>query len=272
MRILTLSIIVLVLTCCSTNNSESGKNLAVKVDSNNVTVTNTDSVEIWVNTAYLETVKENISICDCWRKNKYHLFYYDTVNMQLYLKSNLIHYGHDSEIILPIFRTDSGFRYDSTLNDWPIEIKEFEIPSNDTLTLLDGNDYHSFIKMYLPIVKDSNSLNNPYFFYSDFRDFFYQLNSNLLLKYTDFDENRSSSLLIDPDTLNKFIRKGKVSGHCSDDYYFDGITIKNDSNRYFQLQFKKRELWMYEHSGRDRYKKLYLDTLPRQIMLLESKN
>ena len=65
MRILTLSTIVLVLTCCTTNKSESGKNLAVKVDSTNETVTNTDSVEICVNSEYLETVNENISICDC---------------------------------------------------------------------------------------------------------------------------------------------------------------------------------------------------------------
>ena len=91
-----------------------------------------DSSEYWVSTDYLSSLDSVTSICDCWRNNKFHFLRYDTVKMELFLKSNLLHYGHDSEFTLPLIKTKNGFQYDSTVNDWKAPFREITILSNDS--------------------------------------------------------------------------------------------------------------------------------------------
>lgn len=174
--------------CISCTNNASNENnyslTDLKVESSNSIPK--DSSDYWVSLDYLNSLDSAISICDCWKQNKYHFLSYDTTKMELYLKSNLLHYGHDSEIILPMKKSEFGFKYDSTLNNWPIPNKEFAIPTNDTLKLQDGGKEFLFVRKSYPISdKQKDILNNSY---SEIRDLFYNTSSQLLMKYT---KNRS---------------------------------------------------------------------------------
>jgi hypothetical protein len=226
-----------------------------------------DSSFIWINAGFLNSMNENISICDCWRDNKYQLLYYDTIEMELYLKSNLMYFGHDSEFILPISKTDNRYIYDSTIYESFVERKEFEVYSDDSLILIEGNSSYKFVKKYFPVKAGQKQE-----FYSDFSDLFYQYSSYTLLKYQTIDTVRSSYELISPEILRNNILNGLTSGHCSDDGYFDGLTIEGDTNRYFELRFSKEELVLYENYGRNRYEKLDLNSLPKQVMIIDENN
>ncbi len=223
-----------------------------------------DSLIIWVSNDFKRLLSEDISICDCWKETKYHLMYFDTTKMELYLKSNLMHYGHDSDLIFPLRKTGNTFRYDSTLNNWTEQPKEFTLPTNNTLTLLDGDKTYTFSKRVFKYAKDRSK--NHFSVYSNLKNIFYWLNSGILLKYDVVDTLKSTHDLITIEKLQEFINLNKVSAHCSDDYNLDGITIKENENRYFQLVFGQGEVTLYQNKGRNRYEKLDLDSLPRQVL------
>lgn len=262
MRLINFLIITLLLISCKANSSKD------KIDGNTNSTKNksiakkkVDSIDVWINTSYYESIDENISICDFWRENRYQLLYYDKVKMKLYLKSNLMHYGHDSELVLPIKRYKNGYRYDSTLNDWQVEPKEFQKLSKDTLVLLDEKKTYKFVRKTFLSKLDSN------IFYSSYlRNIFYELNSHLLIKYNKLDTIKSTAIFVKPDVLKKMILNGLVTGYCSDDYNYDGITIKKDTIQNYHLQFNKDELILYEDIARDRYEKVNLKNLAKQVL------
>jgi len=223
-----------------------------------------DSLIIWVSNDFKKSLSENISICDCWRKTKYHLMYYDTTKMELYLKSNFMHYGHDSDLIFPLKKTGDKFRYDSTLNNWLEKPKEFALPTKNTLTLLDGGETHTFSRRVFKFEKDTAK--NHFSLYSNLSNVFYWMNSKILLKYNIVDTLKLTDDLITIEKLHHLIDLNKVLAYCSDDYNLDGIIIKENKNRYFQLVFGKGEVTLYENKGRDRYEKLNLDSLPNQVL------
>ncbi|NME72358.1 hypothetical protein [Flammeovirga aprica] len=184
--------------------------------------------------------------------------------MKLYLKSNLMHFGHDSDLIFPLKRTGDTFRYDSTLNNRPEQPKEFTLPTKNTLTLLDGDETHTFSKRVFKYAKDMSK--NHLSVYSKLSDIFYWSNSEILLKYNVVDTLKSTHDLISIEKLQNLINLNKVSAHCSDDYNLDGIIIKEKENKYFQLVFGQGEVTLYENKGRNRYEKLNLDSLPNQVL------
>lgn len=261
---------IFIFSCSADNKSEltnaDSPKTEIKVESNLIEPNENeqDSLIIWVSNDFEKSLSKDISICDCWRGIKYHLMYYDTTKMVLYLKSNLMHYGHDSDLIFPIRKTGDKFRYDSTLNNWPEKPKEFTLPTKNTLTLLDGDETYTFSKRVFKFEKDTSK--NHFSVYSKLRDIFYYLNSEILLKYNVVDTLKSTHDLITIEKLHNLINLNKVSAHCSDDYNLDGITIKENENRYFQVVFGKREITLYENKGRGRYEKLNLDSLPNQVL------
>ena len=259
-----------IFSCSAENKSEPAdadlSEAEIKVESNLIQPNKNeqDSLIIWVSNDFKKSLSEDISICDCWRETKYHLMYFDTTKLELYLKSNLMHYGHDSDIIFPLRKIGDKFRYDSTLNNWPEKPKEFTLPTTNTLTLLDGDETHTFSRRVFKFEKDTSK--NHVSVYSNLRDIFYWLNSEILLKYNVVDTLKSTHDLITIEKLHTLINLNKVSAHCSDDYHFDGITIKENENRYFQLVFGEGEITLYENKGRGRYEKLNLDSLPNQVL------
>lgn len=261
---------IFISSCSGDNNSEladvDSSETEIKVESNLIEPNKNgqDSLVLWISNDFKKSLREDISICDCWRETKYHLMYFDTTKMELYLKSNLMHYGHDSDLIFPLRKTGDKFRYDSTLNNWPEKPKEFTLPTKNTLTLLDGDETHTFSKRVFKYEK--NKSKNHFSVYSNLRDMFYWLNSEILLKYNVVDTLKSTHDLITIEKLQNLINLNKVSAHCSDDYNLDGITIKENENRYFQLVFGKGKVTLYENKGRDRYEKLNLDSLPYQVL------
>tara|TARA_B110000211_G_C14017657_1_gene526101 strand:- start:103 stop:885 length:783 start_codon:yes stop_codon:yes gene_type:complete len=225
-----------------------------------------DSTALWVSVDYLNNIDSINSICDCWRKTKYHFLSYDTIKMELFLKSNLMHFGHDSGILLPIKKSDNSFLYDSTLNNWPVSSKQFTIPTNDTLKLLDDEGEILFVKKLYPI-REKDKPNNDYY---NIGNRFYETSSHLLLKYNKIDQSKSTAILIEPDSLKQLIRDGFVTAHCSDDYYYDGFMIKTDTYRHFQSQFKDNQLIIFELTqGRNKGEKINLDLLPKQVIIIK---
>lgn len=256
--------------CVSCINNEVMEETTVShVETNELDITSTvnDSIAYWTSLEYLKSIDLNISICECWKQNKYLFFSYDTVKMEMFLKSNLMHFGHDSEIILPMKKVGDGFKYDSTSNNWGIKNKEFKIPVNDTLILFDDGKPIFFVKKMYPVRDDQ--MNKIATDYNDIRSRFYEINSHLLLKYNKIDSVKSKNFLIEPKALKELILNGFVTAHCSDDYYYDGFTIKKDSIRTFQLIFKEKELLIFEHiNGRGRFEKVKLDQIPSQTMTI----
>ncbi len=279
MRVFYYFLLVVSLISCSSTQSDNVIDTTISsTSSDNENITNPenltdsqlDSIELWVSIDFLNLIEKEISICNCWKQTKYHLLFYDTTKMELYLKSNLMHFGHDSEIILPLLKQGDTLKYDSISNDCSAQSREFKIPSNDTLNLIEGTNNYQFIRKTYTFDSSENKLSGNQLIYYRIRDLFYQLNSLILLKYTVLDSVSSSSTLITPDGLKELINDGKVTGHCSDDYYYNGITIKNKSTRHFHLVFNKGELILYdEKQGRDKGQELNLDTLKNQIMLLD---
>lgn len=223
-----------------------------------------DSFQVWVNVDYLKSLESGTSICNCWKQNRYQLAYFDTSKMELFLQSNLMHFGHDSGFTIPIKKTGNRYTPDTTRYNWPVEHKEFEILDADTLVLTEGKITYKFIEKSFP--KKTNTKTNSPLTDFDFTMLVYQLNSHAILNYMHLVPERSSSVLIDPDSLKNLIKQGKVNAHCSDDYYFDGMTIDAGNLRYFDLQFNKNELIIYENEGRGRFQKRDLSTLPKQVM------
>lgn len=266
---------ILIYSCSTDKNSEKvSSNFHPKIEvttfENQKVPTNhfvQDSLTVWVNADFENSIHKDISICNCWKEIKYHILHYDTIKLELYLKSNLKHYGHDSELIFPLKRTGNTFRYDSTLNSWPVQAKEFVIPTNETLTLLDGNQSYVFNKRVFKYARDTTK--KHFFVYSQLSDIFYNLNSHLLLKYNEVDSIKSTHDLIALEKLKQLINSNKVTAHCSDDYGLDGITINDSTNRYFELVFGQGEVSLYENKGRARYEKLELDSLPKQVLRIK---
>lgn len=261
---------LLMLSCSTKEGSKSFEDSTTNLSENEVISDSTDlndSLIIWVNREFENKLKEDISICDCWREIKYHFLYYDTVKMELYLKSNLMHYGHDSELIFPLKRFGNRLKNDTTSQAWPTKNIEFNIPVNDTIRLMDGDEPYTFVKRVFKYEKDTSQ---KYFFvYSKLSDIHYILNSYILMKYNVVDAAASSHHLIDLPELKQLVLNQKVSAHCSDDYYYDGITIKTDESRYYFLEFEQGMVSLFEFSNRNRYEKLNLDTLPKQVIIVQ---
>ena len=95
------------------------------------------------------------------------------------------------------------------------------------------------------------------------------MNSHILLKYDQIDSSQTSDFLISIDSLRYHILHGGARAHCSDDYNLDGLSIKGDPFRHFELEFKSGSVTLYENkNGRNRYEKVDLDTLPKQTMII----
>lgn len=242
-------------------------NHSKKSDSSNTNVqadSPNDSVQVWLNVDYLESLEKGVSICTCWKKTRYQLVYFDSVKMELFLKSNLMHFGHDSEFLLPVKKLGRKFLTDTLSYEWPIEMKEFEIIDVDTMVLSESGKDYRFIKTYFP--KSSNSTKQNTTDYNGLVESLYAYNSRTLLAYKNLKKELSSTTLVSIDSLKNLIFSWKVSAHCSDDFFYDGMTILSDPMRHFELKFDESEVIMYENNGRGRYQKLNLDTLPKQVM------
>lgn len=258
MRVTYLIIIVFLLNSCKDRSSK------INVDnsghtSNTIEKIENDSIDVWVNTLYLHSLEKEISICDL-KKTRHILLYFDSTQMKLLITS-----GNDSEIIIPMKKIGDRYLYDSISNYLPIESIEIEMITKDTLILNEPKYSNKFIRKKFPFDNKFNVLNN-----FDFSDAISQLNSHLIIKYKKVDSLRSTSLFIEPDSLKKMIHNGMVDGYCSDDFYDDGITIRNDSIQYFEVQFDEGQITLYKHSGRSKGEKLNLDSLPKQIIRIEN--
>lgn len=224
-----------------------------------------DSLVVWVSQDFETAIQKDISICQCWKNTKYHLLHFDSVNSELYLRSNLMHHGHDSDLIFPLKKAGNYFVYDSTLNDWPVREKRFQIPQGDTLILFDGDQAYGFHQRVLPFNAAAKKHLSKYAF---LRTLFYKLNSQLLLKYEHLDAAKSVDELFTYQELKSLIKSGKVQAHCSDDFHLDGITVTGDTNRYFQLEFSPNQVTFFEHKGRNKGETLNLPELPKQVMTI----
>lgn len=222
--------------------------------------------EYWVNLDYLQSLEKEISICDCWRQNKFLLLYIDFDKPELIIQSNLFHAGMDTQEILPLIADGQKFMADIS-QAWAFsEPIYFDRPYTDSLEIAMGQSKYKFVKKKFELKNQiSKSLvgSNS----SNLFDFSYQLNSHILLKYNLLDTIESTSILIPVDSLRELIFEGFVSAHCSDDFYFDGMTIEVGELHHYHLEFSPGKVILYdERQGRGRHEEIDLKSLPKQIM------
>ncbi len=226
----------------------------------------TNYAEYWVNLDYLESLEKEISICDCWRQNKFLLLYIDFEKLELIVHSNLFYAGMDTQEILPLIADGQKFMT-VTSEAWRFnEPIYFDRPYTDTLEIAMGQSKYKFVKKKFEL-KNQNSKSGGDSNSSNLFDFSHQLNSHILLKYNLLDTIESTSILIPVDSLKKLIVGGFVNGHCSDDFYFDGITIEVGELHHYHLEFTPGKVILYdERDGRGRHEEIDLKSLPKQIM------
>lgn len=223
-----------------------------------------DSIVFWVSTDYEKALNENNSICECWSKSRFNLLYIDSVHSKITVLSNLKHFGHDSEFYISYSLSGNTFLLDSTYYDSRLRLSSFVLNSNDELTLYDDQRPYSFRKIIFKFEKEPNGKWYPE---SELSDYFYEKNSELLLKYNSIDTLQSTHDLISIEELHELIESGKVHLHCSDDFGYDGMTLHVEPYRYFHLEFRGNEVILYDElEGRGRYEKLDYSLLPKQVL------
>jgi hypothetical protein len=71
------------------------------------------------------------------------------------------------------------------------------------------------------------------------------------------------------DSLRELISGGFVKAHCSDDFYFDGMTIEVGELHYYHLAFAPGKVIIYaERKDKGRGEEIDLTSLPKQTMVI----
>lgn len=259
MKTILLALIIFLLYDCSNNDK------VHKEESNNSYISKEEKPSTyWINRNYAICLEEGRPPCDCMSENEILMLYIDRLSKKIHIETNIFFYG-----------MDNSFEYEyNTNNSTNIFIINEASPFADSISIsipeklyINYNEKKVQFEKYLYYNISKQKSKKELFLRSiEMSDRLAIFNANVLLNFTKTNKVESTKIFFSLDELDSLIRNDKVSMSCSDDYHYNSIMIKGDTNRFFHVEFGDTNIILYDLTqGRTKGKKLDLTKLERQF-------
>lgn len=195
--------------------------------------TSSPRVTYWVNQHYLSCLESGQSACRCLAQNRY-LVGYLNHDSTTFISRSSIHFGHEAEYDYQLIRKNHfnwlGIEKHNPQDSISITLRNQHLYLNDSIV---------FKPQELPLKSTHDTANIKAILQTQL----YCLNASSLLGYKYLSDTTFFSL----HQLKNWIKNHQVNIYCSDDFYYDQMSIQHeDTVAHYHLEFKKNEVLIYE--------------------------
>jgi hypothetical protein len=221
-----------------------------------------DSTDFWINTDYYKCITLGNDVCECLSKNEFVMLYLDYEKEKVLIQSSTYYFGLETTVYLDMKEVGDEKLVYTVAKQWPLSDSLVIVILDNKLTVGYKNDKIIFNRQ---ILKTLDVPTTPKGIFSYDMEIWMQrnvLNSKSLLAFPYTDKKPQ---LFSIDELKKLIENKKVTISCSDDFHYNSMWIKQDTIRYFQLEYRDNNVTIYElPKGRNRFENIKLEGLKKQ--------